>query len=361
MHPILGGGRRLLGYMLAWVPVLLLLAFAAKSAGGLAWWQELGLLTPACGVFAFACLSPWHLCRALPLHRVGGVNLLTSFGAAAVAGSLVFVGSAKLVALAIEGLVPAWHPAGAADRPLPLLFAMGVLLYILSAGLHYASLSAEESRAAESQAAEARTLAREAELQALRMQINPHFLFNSLHSIAALATQDGARARDMCVRLSDFLRAGLSLGDRESITLREELDLARSYLDVERVRFGLRLRVEEAIDADCQDCPVPALLLQPLVENAVKHGIAGLVEGGAIRLEARRQQGGICIAIENPFDPDAPAPARRKAGMGLALVRRRLRVRYGEKAVFEPSQREGLYRVVLLLPCDSPMATMSRE
>src|SRR5271157_5479215 len=353
MHPIFGGGRRMLAYLLAWLPVLTLLAFAAKAAGGLAWWQEFALLTPACGVFAFACLSPWYLCRALPLDRVGWMNLLSTFGVAAAAGGLVFVGSIKLGAL-----VPAWNSTGAADRPLPLLFGLGVLLYALSSGLHYAALSAEESRAAESRAAEARTLAREAELQALRMQINPHFLFNSLNSIAALATQDGPRARDMCIRLSDFLRSGLGLGDRESIPLREELALARSYLDVERVRFGDRLRVEEAIDADCQDCGVPALVLQPLVENAVKHGIAGLVEGGWIRMEARRQQGGVCIAIENPFDPDAPVP--RRTGLGLAHVRRRLRVRYGEAAVFEPSSREGLYRVVLLLPCDSPMAPISR-
>jgi hypothetical protein len=359
MHPILAGGRRLLGYLLAWLPVLALLTFVAKAAGGLGWWQELEVLTPACGVFAFACLSPWYLCRALPLHQVGWVNLLSTFGAAAAAGSLVFVGSIELVALALQEFDPTLNLAGGADRPLPLLFAMGVLLYVLSVGLHYASLAAQESRAAENRAAEARTLAREAELQALKMQINPHFLFNSLHSIAALATQDGLRARDMCVRLSDFLRSGLGLGDRECIPLREELALARSYLDVERVRFGDRLRVEEAIDPDCEDCGVPALVLQPLVENAVKHGIAGLVEGGSIRLQARRQQGGVCLTIENAFDPEAPAP--RKTGLGLAQVRRRLQIRYGEAAVFEPSSREGLYRVVLWLPCDSPMASMSRE
>jgi two-component system, LytTR family, sensor histidine kinase AlgZ len=358
MHPIFAGGRRLLGYLLAWLPVLALLAFVAKAAGGLAWWREFVLLAPACMVFAFACLSPWYLCRALPLHRVGWVHLLSTFGVAAAAGSLIFVGSVKLAALALAEFLPSWNAGGAADRPLPLLFGLGMLLYDLSSGLHYAALAAADSRAAENREAEARTLAREAELQALRMQLNPHFLFNCLNSIAALTTQDGLRARDMCIRLSDFLRSGLGLGDRESIPLREELALARSYLDVERVRFGDRLRVEEAIDADCEECAVPALVLQPLVENAVKHGIAGLLEGGTIRLEARRQQGGVCIAIENPFDPEAPAS--RKNGLGLAHVRRRLRVRYGEAAVFEPSSRDGLYRVVLLLPCDSPMASISR-
>ncbi|HUA63572.1 MAG TPA: sensor histidine kinase [Verrucomicrobiae bacterium] len=351
MHPILAASRRLAAYLLAWLPILVLLSLMAKIAGGLAWWVELAVLTPATLVFAFACLSPWYLCRAMPLHRVGWANLLGTFGAAAFAGSLVFVGSAKLVSLLVEEFVPNLNNGGAADRPLPLLLGMGVLLYVLSVGMHYASLAAEESRAAENRAAEARTLAREAELRALKMQINPHFLFNSLHSIAALATQDGPRARDMCVRLSEFLRSGLGVGDRDHISLREELALARNYLDVERVRFGDRLRVEETIDPDCGDCNVPPLVLQPLVENAVKHGIAGLVEGGCIRLQARRQQGGVCITIENPFDPEMPLA--RKSGVGLAHVRRRLEVRYGERAVFEPSSIEGLYRVVLLLPCES--------
>src|SRR5262249_38358585 len=155
----------------------------------------------------------------------------------------------------------------------------------------YAALAAAASREAERRDAESRTLAREAELQALRMQLNPHFLFNSLHSIAALATLDGARAREMCVRLADFLRSSLRLGSKESIPLREELALAKNYLDVERVRFGERLQVHEEIEPACEDCGVPALLLQPLVENAVKHGIAGLVEGGCIRVAAQRLNG----------------------------------------------------------------------
>jgi LytS/YehU family sensor histidine kinase len=247
------------------------------------------------------------------------------------------------------------------ERPAPQLaplFGMGVLLYLLSAGLHYAALAVEASHAAERRAAEARTLAREAELQALRAQINPHFLFNSLHSIAALATIDGARAREMCVRLSGFLRGTLALAGRESIPLREELALARGYLHVEQVRFGPRLRVEEEIEPLCEDCAVPALLLQPLVENAVKHGIAGLVEGGSIRLAARRSGASVSITVENAFDPETPAP--HNLGLGLAHVRRRLQVRYGEDAVLQAGPADGVYRVRLRLPCESPMASSSR-
>src|SRR6185436_18911903 len=112
---------------------------------------------------------------------------------------------------------------------------------------------------------------------------NPHFLFNCLNSISALTASDAARAREVCVRLSEFLRNTLGLGERESIPWKEELELARTYLEVERVRFGARLQVEMDVDDACVECKVPPLVLQPLVENAIKHGIATLVEGGTVR------------------------------------------------------------------------------
>ena len=124
------------------------------------------------------------------------------------------------------------------------------------------------------------------------------------------------------------------------------------------MRFGPRLRVEEEIQAACADCPVPALLLQPLVENAVKHGIAGLVEGGSIRLAAHRSGASVSITVENAFDPETPAP--HNMGLGFAHVRRRLQVRYGEDASFQAGPANGVYRVVLHLPCESPMASSNR-
>lgn len=340
MHPILASPRRLFLYLLVWTPILALLAYVEWASGAKSWLEAAGHLAPACLVYAFVCLSPWYICRAQPLRLSSLPGLVLTWSGASVAGGLVLMESAR---------------QGAHLAP---LFGMGVLLYLLSAGLHYAALGVEVSRDAERRAAEARTLARDAELQALRMQINPHFLFNSLHSIAALATADGARAREMCVRLSGFLRGSLGLGNRESIPLREELALARSYLEVEQVRFGGRLRVEEAIEPACEDCAVPALLLQPLVENAVKHGIAGLVEGGSIRLAVRRRGAEVCIRVENAFDPEMPPP--RNLGLGLSHVRRRLQVRYGEDATFDAGPRGDVYRVVLRFPCESPIASSSR-
>jgi two-component system, LytTR family, sensor histidine kinase AlgZ len=140
--------------------------------------------------------------------------------------------------------------------------------------------------------------------------------------------------------------------------LKEELALARNYLEVEKVRFGARLTVEECIEPECEDCGVPALLLQPLVENAVKHGVAGLLEGGAIRLEARRRGAGVTILLENAFDPETAVV--RSLGLGLRNVRRRLSVRYGQEAIMEAGPAGDCYRVSLRLPCESPIASSSR-
>jgi hypothetical protein len=345
MHPILASARRLILYLLAWVPVGALLA---PIAGGATWADASAVLAPACLVFAFVCLSPWYICRARPLRLSALPGLV-----------LLHAGAATVVGGVLPGV--AWLAARALDKPSPrfaLLLGMGVLLYLLSVGLHYAVLAAEASRQAEKHAAEARALAREAELAALRVQLNPHFLFNALHSISALATTDGPRAREMCLRLADFLRISLGLRHHETIPLRDELVLARSYLEVERVRFGQRLRVEAEIDPACEDCGVPPLLLQPLVENAVKHGVANLVEGGIIRFMARRHGTDVAITVENAFDPEAPPG--RSLGLGLAHVKRRLHIRYSDQALFDAGPLGEVYRVALRFPCESPMASSSR-
>jgi hypothetical protein len=341
MHPILASARRALFYAGAWVAIAALVVYALWNDAGFAWQDTLRGIVPACLLEAFICLTPWYLCRLRPLRQVE--RALPPALAAALLGGGVFAITARLSA-------PVLAPQTA------LLFGLGALLYLLSTGLHYAAVAAMDQREAERLAAEARALARESQLQALKFQLNPHFLFNSLHSIAALATIDGTRAREMCIRLSEFLRAGLGLGDRESIPLREELDLARSYLAVERVRFGDRLKVEESIAAGSEDCLVPALLLQPLIENAVKHGVAGLLEGGAIRLFVRREGSRVAIDIENEYESEESPPGR--AGIGQAHVKRRLAVRYGDDATFEIEPQPDVYRVSLRLPCASP-ATVS--
>src|SRR5208282_720822 len=234
------------------------------------------------------------------------------------------------------------------SKDFPLLFATGVLLYLLAVGFHYVLLALEASREAEARMMQASILAREAELKALKAQVNPHFLFNSLNSISALTTSDPAKAREMCILLSDFLRRTLGLGEKSTIPLAEEMSLIHAFLAVEKIRFGARFNMEENIAEEALKMNIPPLLLQPLVENAFTHGISNLVEGGWVRLDARCQNGALSIFVENTFDPDAP-PRRQKNGMGLLNVRQRLEARYGDRATFNVRTEGDHFSVAITL------------
>src|SRR5579885_1430495 len=264
MHPILSSGGRLAVYLLAWVPLTVMLMFLTVVPGGLSWLDAAALIVHVLAFYSFVCLSPWYLCTILPLSSSRQRILLNQGGAAATAGLLLIL-VARACSWCWKRILP--NLDRRIDTLLPMLFGMGVILYMLAVALHYVLLSVEASREAEKREQEAQVFARDAELKALKAQINPHFLFNSLNSISALATIDGLRARDMCLRLSEFLRATLNLAEKESITLDQEMALAKTYLDVERVRFGERLRVQQSLGPQCANCYVPALILQPLVEN----------------------------------------------------------------------------------------------
>lgn len=351
MNPILASGGRLGPYLLAWVPLSLVTGSLLVLAGGLSP-LEAGLLTPPLTVvYAFLCLSSWYVCRTLPAGAATFARLTgTIVGAALLAGVLWAAWGATVV----WGLATVPSLAALPDRLpaiTPVLVLLGVLLYLLAAAVHYVLIAVDRAREDEERVVELARLAREAELAALRAQLNPHFLFNSLNSISALVTSNPGRAREMCVLLADFFRRTLGLSDRPAIPLSEELALVRSYLAIEGVRFAGRLAVEETVDPAAASCTVPPLLLQPLVENAVKHGVATCLDGGVVRLAATRADGTLRIELMNPFDPDAAEPAG--AGVGLRNVRRRLAARWGDRAQMTNEAAEGRFRVQLTVPAEA--------
>jgi sensor histidine kinase YesM len=351
MHPILARPGRLNPYLAACMPLAAILtALLARPGAGIRIYEAVAMAVPLTCAYAFMGLSVWYVCRQF---RFRGAGILRSVGVhvvAAVLTSCIWLGFAALLAAA-WGL---WSPfAGLLQRLRPqglALFAVGVLLYVLAAALNYVLLALEAAAEAERREAELVLLARDAELAALKAQIRPHFLFNSLNAISGLTGTDPERAREMCVRLAEFLRRSLAVGERSSIPVSEELALSRAYLSVEELRFGPRLCVEEDLDEGGQPCLVPPLLLQPLVENAVRHGIATRVEGGTVRVGVRCAAGRLRILVENPFDPDAPA--RPGVGVGLANVRRRLAARWGAEALFAAKRLEDRYLVVISVPAE---------
>lgn len=314
----------------------------------MSWRESTTLIVPLCLVYAFVCLSAWYPCRATPLEQSGFGKLLLTHLTAAVVLSAIWIQMAKGLASALVHWVGFIGLDQRLAKYIPLLWVTGVLLYVLSVTFYYVLLAEQASREAQGRALEARVLARDAELKALRAQVNPHFLFNCLHSISALTSADSAKAREMCILLADFLRTTLRLGAKETITLEEELALVRNYFAIEKVRFGDRVRIEEEASRDAMEVLLPPLLLQPLVENAIRHGIGNLPEGGVIRLSARCANDGVSIQVENSFDPETPSSL--KTGLGLDNIRQRLNTRYGDDASISVNTAGNRFLVNLRLP-----------
>jgi len=349
MHPLLGRLRQLGLYLLAWVPLAGMLAYLLAGTGELKWREAIALAAPLCLVYAFVCLSAWYPARATPLEQSSFTKLALTHVTAGVLVSTFWMVLAKVLARVLTRVGMVGLDVRVAKH-VSLLWAAGVLLYLMSVTFHYVLLAEQASREANERTLEARVLARDAELKALRAQVNPHFLFNCLHSISALTSADAGKAREMCILLADFLRTTLRLGGKESVTLEEELALTRGYLAIEKVRFGARLRMEEDLESAANDVLIPPLLLQPLVENAIRHGIANLPEGGVIRLNAHCKESEVSIQVENSFDPDSPSAL--KTGMGLDNIRQRLSRRYGEKAGVTVETEGNCFSVRLYLPAE---------
>ena len=232
----------------------------------------------------------------------------------------------------------------------PYRVGSGVFIYGLIILTYYLFVSL--SNLAEKNAKEARleSIVKETELKMLRSQINPHFLFNSLNSITSLTVTDPEKARTMVIKLSDFMRYALSRKDEQPVTLQSELDNLRLYLDIEKVRFGDKLTIEENIDPGCLGALLPVMLLQPLYENAIKHGVYESSEKVKITTNVEFSDGFIEIAISNNFDPEA-SPVKG-TGTGLVNVSRRLELMYGSKAVLRTEKLIDSFLVKIFIPAD---------
>ena len=347
MHPILAGRGRLALYLSLWALVAGLLAFLLSGRMGLTLLQTAIVVLPIAAAYAFVCLSAWYVARSMPIVSSGAVKILAT---GIIASLISSAGWLAMTRVWVGVLVRrAWLPdAARAGGHEGLIFGFGVLLYLLSLAVSYLLITVEETQEAERRALQVQVLAREAELRSLRAQIDPHFLFNCLHSISALTTVNPQAARRMCLLLGDFLRETLALGGEARITVARELKLAERFLAVERIRFGDRLDVEIATDPNAESGHVPPLLLQPIVENAVTHGIAHMLDGGTIRIAATRTPARLSIVVENPCDPDRPRS--KGAGVGLANVRARLRALHGADAVVSTGEQGGRWRVELSFP-----------
>jgi two-component system LytT family sensor kinase len=222
-----------------------------------------------------------------------------------------------------------------------LQFDWEMMTYWAVVGASHAYDFHRESQAQKLAAAELQTRLAEASLQSLQRQLHPHFLFNTLHSISALIPRDPEAADAMLGQLSDLLRLTLDRIGTQELPLKEELDFVQKYVEIERTRFGERLQVEFDIAPETLDAAVPNMLLQPLVENAIRHGIARKVGGGRVEITARRHDGDLCLVVRDTGPGLAEAKPGLSTGVGLANTRSRLEHLFGGRHSLDFSEPPG--------------------
>ena len=191
-------------------------------------------------------------------------------------------------------------------------------------------------------------LSKEAELAQLRQQLQPHFLFNSLNSINALVVSQPQKAREMVLLLSDFLRGTIRKDPKSWIKLEEEVNYLKMYLEIERVRFGHRLSVDFQLAEEFGQAKIPQLLIQPLIENAIKHGLYGLTGEVKIEVDCLKEGNYLILGVKNPFDPESLAP--NGTGFGLSSVERRLYLLFGRKDLLQTNAQNNIFTVTLKIP-----------
>lgn len=225
---------------------------------------------------------------------------------------------------------------------------MGYMLYVIYVVFFYAVNYYQEFNKKVRNEGKLKSLVKEAELHALKSQINPHFLFNSLNSISSLTMTDPARAQEMVINLSQLMRYSLKHEQKEKVTFRQELENNKLYLSIEKVRFGSKLNPVFELEENCLDAEIPNMILQPLYENAIKYGVYEATETVDVITHARCNKEVLEISISNTYDKNVQS--KKGEGIGLRNIRDRLQVIYGNPLFLKTITNNNEFTVILTIP-----------
>jgi sensor histidine kinase YesM len=302
-------------------------------------------------VWAVLSIFVFRLARRFPFERKRWLISLPVH----LAGSVVFTLAATALSVVINLFIRRELPKPTDSPQLLELFALisfqeSLLIYGVVVGVYHARAYYRRYRERELRTSQLEGRLAQAQLQVLKMQLHPHFLFNTLHAISALMRRDAALAERMLARLGDLLRTTLASADLQEVPLKEELEFIGPYLEIEQARLGPRLTVALDIDPEAMDARVPNLILQPLVENAILHGVAPRSDPGRVEISARRAGEFLCLEVRDD-GPGLPLnPLALKEGVGLANTRARLQQLYGPRHRLELAngQARGLTATVMI-------------
>mgnify|MGYP000477657716 CR=1 FL=1 len=227
-------------------------------------------------------------------------------------------------------------------------FMIGIFFYAISVAVDYVIIYYHNFQQKLFKESELNALVKEAELKSLKYQINPHFIFNSLNSISSLTLSNPDKAREMTIKLSSFLRSTLSKNEKQKSKLSEEIENAKLYLDIEKVRFAEKFDFIEELDPECKELEIPSMILQPLFENAIKHGVYESIDKIKIKLKCKPENEYLKIIVENNFDPEAVP--RKGEGIGIKNIQHRMKLMYNQDNLVTVEKLNNLFRVNIYIP-----------
>ncbi|MGH7718930.1 MAG: sensor histidine kinase [Gemmatimonadaceae bacterium] len=345
-----------LAYLAGWAALALFFAsqgmiYSAYQAQPVAWGVTVG--RALVDWYIWAALAPlvYLLARRFPLVRG---HLPSALAVHAGAGAL-FAVARIATRVALADLVP-WLPSAPFRLMLMAQFHVSVATYWVIAGVSHAVEYYGRYRDRELRASQLEARLAQSQLEVLKAQLHPHFLFNTLHAISTLTSHDASAANRMIARLSELLRLTLEQAGTQEVRLRDEIEFLEKYLEIQQTRFEERLRVTISVDPTALDALVPSLVLQPLVENAIRHGIAPRREGGRVEIRAARVDGRVEVRVRDDGPglgaaPSAGGGSGAGQGLGIANTRARLAHLYGPHHSFELRDHpEGGVEVTVAVP-----------
>lgn len=352
MHPIFNSSRSLFSVFIFWLFISFLVAILVADVlqphfSGAELVNSLAMIVPWYFVYIFVCFSNIYVCIWLPLDSgrffyVIGIQLILLCFSVGIWLLLGYWWSNELSHFYLL------NTNNIFSQSLTLNILLGAILYATWILIHYSYLSALHNETESSEQLEQKLLIRDIELKAVKATVHPHFMYNSLNMLANMSLVSPEKIHGLCVKMSEFLRYSVNYSSRDTVTIEDELTHIENYLAVERERFGERLVVTLNTQKECQSVVALPLLLFPLVENAIKHGIGSQIEQGFITLDIKKNESMLIIDMRNSFDSQGQKV--QSTGLGLYTLRKRIRGFYGETARVNIDKGKKVFTVRLELP-----------
>ncbi len=348
MHPAFRSGKDMIVAGLLWSPVAFWTIFLHSTLSGSDLSTSAILLIPPMILLLGIAISVWYICKGLPFEKGNILYFIARHSLTMIMILAVWLGISSGYSGLLNENFSSGNWEGLFSSSLPLLTGTGIFTYLLSILIYYLFLANERIRSAEKEILQKQLEASLSELEALKTTIHPHFLFNTLNLISPLIQRSPAQASDLISHLSEFLIYSFEHSIKTKSILKDEIEHVKNYLGVEKFRLGDRLETEFKIKKETYDIQIPPLILLPVVENSIKHGISQLLEGGKIKIETLLKEEHLVIIVSNPYEETSKKPRGR--GHGLNNLKKRLKLYYKGEGGVLTGKKENVFTVKIFIP-----------